>query len=473
MKLKIRNKIIIMNIAVVILVLIIIYSITLDTLYQNMVQSSLNFLKKESYNSQLYIMNYIEKDNTLDVENVMKNMSPFLATYLSNNVKCRTQIYDKGGSLIGDSSDSVNFQQGKDVENAISGNKTYFLEKIDNEKYILFASPIYNGNETIGCIRYIYPLTNETSIVNNTFLVMIFIGLIGIIIALIFSYLFSNSIVKPIINLKVAASKVSEGNFTRVIKIESDDEVEDLADAFNKMSDNISKYVDRLKNEKEKQKRFLDNATHEFKTPLTAIIGFSDLLNRVKNKEDIEKCAYYIQKESKRLLNLVEELLKLSKIGKEEFQVNISKVNIKYVIEECLTILKLRFDKYSINISKNIFNQEILIDSSKTEEVILNIMDNAIKHSECKNIFIKFIKENEYFELSIRDDGKGIYKESLKNIFEPFCSIGKISAKQTNGTGLGLSICRQIMKKQNGTINIKSFEGLGTEVILNFKLLQL
>lgn len=472
MKLKIRNKIIIMNIAILTPVLIIIYLITIDTLYQNMVQSSLSFLKKESYNSQLYVMNYIEKENILDVETIMKNMSPFLATYLSNNVKCRTQIYGADGSLVGDSSDNIDFQKGEDVDNATSGNKTYCLKKLDNERYILFSSPIYKENKTIGCIRYIYPLTNETSIVNNTFLVMMFIGLIGIIIALILSYLFSDSIVKPIMKLKVATSKVAEGDFTKVIEIESDDEIEELACTFNKMSDSISKYVKKLKNEKEKQKKFLDNVTHEFKTPLTAIIGYSDLLNRVKNKEDIENCAYYIEREGKRLLNLVEELLRLSKIGKEEFQVSISKFNISYLIEDCLTILKPRFNKYSININLNIFNQELPIDSNKTEEVILNVMDNAIKHSECKNIIVEFTKGYEYFELSIKDDGKGIDVESLKNIFDPFCTISKGSHKKNDGTGLGLSICREIMNKQNGAIDIKSVEGFGTEVILNFKLLQ-
>lgn len=473
MKLKIRNKIIIMNIAILIPVLIIVYSITLDTMYKNMVQSSINFLKQESYNSQLYIMNYIENEDILDVETVIKNMSPFIATYVSNNVKCRSQIYGIEGTLLGDSIDEINFHGGEDVVGALSGNKTYMIKKIDNISYILFSSPIYQNNRTIAAVRYIFPLTNEILIVRNTFLVMIFVGIIAIIIALILSYLFSDGIVKPLMNLKTAASKVAGGNFTKVIEIESNDEVEELADTFNKMSESLSKYIGRLKDEKEKQKRFLDNATHEFKTPLTAIIGYSDLLNRVKDKEDIERCTYYIDKEANRLLNLVEELLKLSKLGKQEFHIKRVPTDLKQLVEECLTILKLRLDKYCIDIHENIFDQELFIDQSKTEQVVLNVIDNAIKHSECSDIYIEFNRKKDTFELIIKDNGKGINKDNLKNIFEPFCTIGKVSAIKSEGTGLGLSICKEIMKKQNGTINIRSTEEVGTEVILNFELMQL
>lgn len=453
-----------MNVAILIPVLTVIYAITLQNLYKNMVQGSINFLKQESYNSQLYVMNYLESQDSLGVDMVMKNMSPFLSTYISGNTNCRTQIYGEEGILLGDSEDDSSFAKGEDVKNALSGNKSYVLRNINDKPYILFSSPIYKNNKTVGAIRYIYKLNNQTDILYKTFYVMMFVGLLALLAALTLSYLLAGNIAKPVQNLKNAAAKVAEGNFTKVIEINSNDEVEELAQTFNKMSESLSNYVERLKDEKEKQKRFLDNATHEFKTPLTAIIGYSDLLNRIEDKKDIEKCTFYIQKETKRLLNLVEELLKLSKLGKDDYKIKLQKVNIKSVVMEALTILKPRLDKYCININMNIFDEELYIDPLKTEQVILNIVDNAIKHSECSKINIEFIMEAPFFLIKIKDDGCGIDEENLKNVFEPFCSIDK----KVESSGLGLSICKKIMSKQGGSIDIKSKDNFGTEVILKF-----
>ena len=416
-----------------------------------MVESSINFLTQESYNSQLYVMNYLENQVSLDADMVMKNMSPFISTYISSNTNCRTQIYGIDETLLGDSDDDSNFRAEEDVKNAVSGNKSYVIRKIGSKAYILFSSPVYKNNRTVGAIRYIYPLKPQMDILYKTFMVMILVGFLAILAALYFSYLFAGNIAKPVQKLKNAASNVSEGNFTKVIEIKSGDEVEELAETFNKMSESLSNYVEKLKNEKEKQKRFLDNATHEFKTPLTAIIGYSDLLNRIEDKNDIEKCTFYIQKEAKRLLNLVEELLKLSKLGKDDYKIKLQNANIKTVVMESLTILKPRLEKYCINVNLKAFDQELCLDPSKTEQVILNIVDNAIKHSECSNI-----------------DGCGIDKENLKNVFEPFCTIDKRSEKKVESSGLGLSICKKIMSKQGGLIEIDSKVDFGTDVILKF-----
>ena len=353
---------------------------------------------------------------------------------------------------------------------ALSGTKSYIIKKIENKQYILFSSPLYFEEETIGCFRYIYPLDKEIGLVKNISVTMLLLGILALFLSIILSNIFSRKIVSPIVSLKRASQKVANGDFTNIIEIDTTDEITDLANSFNLMSNNISSSILKLKDEKANQKRFLDNVTHELKTPITSIIGYADLLPRVKTEKDKIQCLDYIQKGGHRLLCLVEELLNLSKLNKEDFQMKIEQTNIKVVIEESLLILKPRLDKYNIFIETLLFDHFLWIDKQKTEQVFLNIFDNAIKYSDCTSIDIKMFIMSGSLIVSITDNGVGIPKEHLKKVFEPFYTANKTLQNQYGGMGLGLAICKEIMKKQHGDICISSNKG--TNVKLYFKLLQ-
>ncbi|MCY6372778.1 sensor histidine kinase [Clostridium ganghwense] len=469
MKLKIKTKIMLMNMGILIPVIIFIYLVIINNLYNNVLKNSVDFLTKESYNTQLYIINYLGKDSGINDVTKFKNISPLTSTYLSNRLKFRIQMYDKDGNITADSSSSKDNFYDKDINNAIKGNKAYIIRKVHGKMYILFSSPIYINDKTIGCVRYIYEEISGNKLIHNTFIIMGIIAIIAICLAWVLSNLFSDNIVRPIEKLKDMSEKVAKRQFNNKIDINSGDEIEDLSKTFNIMSENIQQHIEKLKEEKQKQKSFLDNVTHEFKTPLTAIIGHSDLIPRLNDKEDVEESLSYIGKEGQRLLKLVEELLDLSKFGKNEFEIHKTNSDIKEVVEEVLYMLKPRCDKYDIYIEKELFSKEIFIDKDKTKQVILNVVDNAIKYSECSSIIFNIEENNEYIILSIIDDGMGIAEEYIDKIFEPFCRVNKISAREKNGNGLGLFICREIMNKQDGFIEISSKLEKWTCVKLGFK----
>ncbi|WMJ79362.1 hypothetical protein RBU49_10720 [Clostridium sp. MB40-C1] len=162
MKFKIRSKIIIMNIIVILPVIIIIYSMILRNLHGNLFSTSLNYLQKQSYSSQIYIINYVQKEmeNNLKIDTVLKNMSPFIAYYLEKDLKCQVQIIDKEMNLLGDSRDDSKFKLDEDVSNAVNGNKAYVLRKIGDRDYILFSSPIYINDKIYNLS--IYKGSNDT-----------------------------------------------------------------------------------------------------------------------------------------------------------------------------------------------------------------------------------------------------------------------------------------------------------------------
>ncbi|NFS16239.1 HAMP domain-containing histidine kinase [Clostridium botulinum] len=462
----IKGKIVIMNIFILIIAILSIYVVTIYTLYSRVINNSIDMLRKESYTSQSFIMKYLETEDDFHVENVLNEMSPFIATYLSNNCKFRVQIYNNS-SLIGDSDNYPNISKDDDVVTALKGNKSYIIRRIEESSYILFSSPIYYSDGTIGCIRYVYDLNNENTIITNTILSMVLFAIVAIIFSSMMSNSFSNRIVRPIVSLKNIVRKVSFGDFSKKISINSKDEIEDLSNSFNIMSNNIEIMIENLKDEKETQKRFLDNVTHEFKTPLAAILGYSDLLLRVKEKKDIEQCVKYIVQSSNRLLKLVEQLLDLSRLNKNELEVKNENVDIKSIIETAAMMLNPRMNKFGIKLNMNLISKSVYADKEKTEQVILNLLDNAIKYSECTEIDIYMENNEDYAIIYIADNGQGIPKEDLKNVFENFYTAHKALQKKYGGSGLGLAICKEFMEKQSGKIEISSLNG--TTVKLSFK----
>lgn len=378
-------------------------------------------------------------------------------------------MYDKSGEILVDSvMNSVSLYD-DDIANAIKGNKAYVVKKVDGNIYVLFSSPVLLKDSTLGCVRYVYPVDSGQKLISNMFMIMGIIALISVLISWILSKLFSGNIAEPIKKLKVVSEKVAAGEYENKIEIKSGDEIEDLAETFNVMSENIKTYTESLKEEKQKQKDFLDNVTHEFKTPLTAIIGYSELIPRLEDKVDIDESLDYIKKEGERLLKLVEELLDLSKLGKTEFNVDRSDNNLKEVIEESLSIIQPRLEKYDIEVIKELFDVTLFIDSDKTKQVILNVLDNAIKYSECTSIIIKIDHKDDQIILNIIDDGIGIEKKHLDKLFQPIYRVNKVNSRSKNGNGLGLPICKEIMKKQEGNIEIYSEEQKWTSVKIIFK----
>lgn len=467
MKLGIKRKILIMNIAVIILSISGMCVVTVYELYTRITNNSIDMLRKESYSSQAFVMNYLQNENKFRVKKVLNEMGPFIATYLSGKSKMRVQIYNNDFSIMGDSENDPYIVKDEDVVSAINGKKAYIIRNFKGKDYVLFSSPIYYNDTKLGCIRFVYNLEKENNIVFKTILSMIFFAIISMLSSIIMSNSFSNKIVDPIVKLKDIASEVSHGKFIKDFHIDSNDEIEDLSKSFSTMSNNIENMILKLKDEKETQKRFLDNITHEFKTPLAAIMGYSDLLSRVEDRKNIEECTKYIKKSSDRLLNLVEQLLELSLLNKNQLHLKKEPVDIKSVVENSMMLLKPRMIKFGIKVVLKMDSKVINIDREKTEQVILNILDNAIKYSECTKIIITMDYTEESVRIFIDDNGQGIPKKDLNSIFEHFYTAHKTLQNKHGGSGLGLAICKEIMEKQLGNIKIESLNG--TKVILEFK----
>ncbi|WP_294172278.1 ATP-binding protein [uncultured Clostridium sp.] len=223
--------------------------------------------------------------------------------------------------------------------------------------------------------------------------------------------------------------------------------------------------IKRLEN---MRSEFVANVSHELKTPLTSIKGFSETLRYVDDLEIKNKFLNIIDKEAERLTNLINDILILSNIENLHKMEN-SNFSPKEVIENIIDIVRKQAEKSLIKIDFiNDFNGEIIGSKDKFHQLALNLIENAIKYSnENGNVKIIITTDEGYFILKVIDDGIGIPKNDIPRIFERFYRVDK--SRSTRGTGLGLAIVKHIVKLFNGDIIVDSKVGVGSTFTVKIK----
>lgn len=215
---------------------------------------------------------------------------------------------------------------------------------------------------------------------------------------------------------------------------------------------------------------FSANVSHELKTPVTSIYGFSELLNNnmVEDEKDKKEFINHIYEESKRLLFLIEDIIKISSMEKDD-EVSKVKVDLEEIVNQVFSSLKIYADDKNIKLSKK-GSAKLSANSTMMWELILNLVQNAIKYNNVNGYVEVILKENdEYIEIIVKDNGIGISDEDQLRIFERFYRVDKSRSKKSGGTGLGLSIVKHIVLLHEGKIDILSEENIGTSIKIQLK----
>lgn len=218
------------------------------------------------------------------------------------------------------------------------------------------------------------------------------------------------------------------------------------------------------------RKEFVADVSHELKTPITSIIGYTDtLLDGDYDKETQAKFLSVISSEGNRMANLVSDLLTLSRYDTNRVKKEITEFNLGDLAKKCQEKLEIEIDKKEQQVECYVTADvpPIKADRAGIERVILNVLSNAIKYTPEKGnikIYVGFVYNDAY--IKIIDNGIGIPKEDLARIFERFYRVDKARTREMGGTGLGLAIAKEIIEQNKGSIDIKSEYGKGTEVVI-------
>lgn len=302
----------------------------------------------------------------------------------------------------------------------------------------------------------------------TTVIILIITSLLTFTILTILSYFISRLFSKKINEIKEVTEDISNLKFSKKIEINSNDELGDLFDNVNKMSQKLQDSIKelesanlKLKNdliEKEKQeklrKQLIANISHEFKTPLTIISGYSQLMmDEVKGKENKENLEMIIS-ESERLSGLVYEFLELSKLESGNVKLNNTRVDINELIKKELKKLSVRIQDKNISVKESYAKDAIItIDEKQVTRVIENVLTNSIKF--CKNemeIKIRTYVKEDYLVYEVYNSGSNIAEKEIENIFNSYYKDK--SGRNKDGTGLGLTIVRAIVDLYNGKCEV-------------------
>jgi two-component system phosphate regulon sensor histidine kinase PhoR len=229
--------------------------------------------------------------------------------------------------------------------------------------------------------------------------------------------------------------------------------------------------ITQIKRLEKMREEFVANVSHELRTPLTSIQGFIETLKdgAIKDPEKTQHFLKIIEKQSNRLNNLVEDILKLSKIESQEIVVNLQSTNLKDLLDKVIAEFKEKIILKKIQININISPQFPLlkVDPEQIELALGNLLDNAIKYTPEKGeISISFLEREKDIYLEITDNGIGISQEHLPRIFERFYRVNKDRSRDLGGTGLGLAIVKHIVKVHKGTIGVDSNPGKGSKFFI-------
>lgn len=288
--------------------------------------------------------------------------------------------------------------------------------------------------------------------------------LLAVLLSLLGGRWLSNIIMRPISNVIKTMEDIEQSGVPKKIPIQNKtrDELQTLARTFNRM-------IERLQENMEKQNQFVSDASHELKTPLTIIKSYANLLRRhgVQKTEIVDEAIQAIHSEATRIQKMTETFLDLATLENENI-VEMTEVDLVSLSQNILKQLK---DVYRREIILDFKESPIIIkaDELKIKQVIIILLDNAIKYSHDK-IEISLDKNNHQATIRIKDYGIGIPQEEIENIFERFYRVDKARSRVSGGTGLGLNIAKSIVKLHKGEINIKSKEGSGTEVVLTLPI---
>ena len=425
-----------------------------DTLYKEAL------LIADSYAADLY-------NNEITLESVWRQIDA-IGTFVDASI----WIVNPSGLVILDSGSQPDIENPTTIPNfspTITGSSFYtvgnFFGMFDEDMISAFA-PITSNYKVKGYVIIHTPMTKLeascNSLLNISYITLVILFLLSLIILLFFTEM----VYLPLRKITHATEQYAVGNFRYEFQVDSEDEIGYLAASLAYMASEVAKSEDN-------QKRLVANISHDFRSPLTSMRGYLEaMLDGTIPAELHEKYIGVVLNETDRLTKLTNSLLTLNNLNTKGMILNRTDFDINQIIKNTAASFEGTCRNKLITIELVLTGDEMPVnaDMVKIQQVLYNLVDNAIKFSH-KNSSIKIetIERSNKLLISVKDSGIGIPADSIKLIWNRFYKTDLSRGKDKKGTGLGLSITKEIIQSHNENINVISTEGIGTEFIFTLE----
>lgn len=330
---------------------------------------------------------------------------------------------------------------------------------------VYYTAAVTADGELLGVLLYADSIQDAVDSVNR---VTQQIGLVFVAFAIavgIVSLMVSGWLTRPILTLTNAIRRVGAQGYSERVPVRGKDELAALSEAFNIMSEKLENH-DRLRNE------FVSNASHELKTPLSTmkILSESMLYQDQPDPKMMREFFGDINHEVDRLTHIINDLLRLVQEENADRALNVAAVDLEALVQRVIRRLMPLAKSKGIRLERKLLPVKIEADESRIEQVVTNLIDNALKYTDKGSVAVTLKPDGAYAALIVHDTGIGIPKEAIPRLFERFYRVDKARSRDTGGTGLGLSIVERIVAMHGGFIEVESVLGRGSTFTVRLPL---
>ncbi len=435
---------------------------------------SVSFSNNLRQEEQTALDSYQTVQNMLSVVNSVSSQA-----YYGNIVDVLEQLENNGGgnwdglsltvddTVMYSSSDVTQYIQ--DVRSSEQEDQFLLITfSAEGSNFLQVSGSLEAGERTL-YLDSIYNITSIYDSRNAQQTIYRYIFIVIIAVGALLSWLMATLLTRPMNELSRTAKQISEGDLSERADISGEDEIGLLAENFNQMADELEQYIEQLKDNMERQEQFMGDFAHELKTPMTAIIGYADLLRSRQLSEDAtQEAANYIFSEGKRLENLSLKLLDLlvARNGHPDFV----QTSPKKLVSDAAELMRPALDERGIMLTLDCEDGTCMLEPTLVTSMLINLIDNARKAmDEGGEIRVSVELIEDGCRLTVQDQGIGIPEEEMAKITEAFYRVDKSRSRSMGGVGLGLSLCREIAEVHNGSISFEPAEPVGTRVIVELK----
>lgn len=378
-------------------------------------------------------------------------------------------VLDENGATAATSGENITVTVKPEfTQSVLTGNTEKFIGNLGglfNTTMLTVAKPMIADGKVSGAVFVNLPIPEIHRIRSDVIRIFLLCVCFVVLVALVFIYIMSNRLTKPIKELNLAAKSIAGGDFARRVSVQAENEIGELGENFNKMANSI----EQLEN---MRRSFVANVSHELRTPMTTIIGFVEgIMDGTIPPEKHKQYLSIVLDESKRLSRLVTDLLDLSKMEQGKFPLEIRAFDLNEMIRLNIIKSEKRISEKDIQltISFQAENQKVLADKDSIQRVLTNLIDNAIKFTPNGGfIDIRTGLANGKVFVAVQNSGAGIAKDELSHVFDRFYKTDKSRSQDKSGAGLGLFIVKNILQSHGENIWAESEPGEYTR--FNFTL---